>query len=77
MENKEKKEMSFEECIEALEIILKNLERNDISLEDAVKGYTKGLELSKKCYEILSTNEALVVQKMTESGLVDFNKEQL
>jgi exodeoxyribonuclease VII small subunit len=75
MENKEKKEMSFEECIEALEIILKNLERNDISLEDAVKGYTKGLELSKKCYEILSTNEALVVQKMTESGLVDFNKE--
>ena len=50
--------------------------RPDISLEDAVKGYTKGLELSKKCYSILSTNEELVVKKMTESGLVDFNKEE-
>ena len=44
-------------------------------LEDAVKGYTKGLELSKKGYSILSTNEELVVKKMTESGLVDFKKE--
>lgn len=71
----ENKELSFEECITKLEEILKNLEKSDISLEDAVKGYTKGLELSKKCYEILSSNEALVVQKMTESGLVDLDKE--
>ena len=29
----------------------------------------------KKCYDILNTNEQLVVKKMTESGLVDFKKE--
>ena len=69
------KELSFEECMLELEKILKELERPDISLEDAVKGYTKGLELSKKGYSILSTNEELVVKKMTESGLVDFKKE--
>lgn len=69
------KELSFEECILKLEEILKSLETADISLEDAVKGYTKGLELSKKCYEILSSNEALVVKKMTESGLQDLDKE--
>ena len=70
MENK-----TFEECLLELDKILKSLENRNISLEDAVKGYTTGLELSKKCYEILNTNEQLVVKKMTESGLVDFNKE--
>lgn len=71
----ENKEMSFEECIKELENILRDLERQDISLEDSVKAYTKGLELSKKCNEILSTNEKLVVEKMTESGLVNFTQE--
>ncbi|MBQ9124295.1 MAG: exodeoxyribonuclease VII small subunit [Acholeplasmatales bacterium] len=70
MENK-----TFEECLLELDKILKSLENRNISLEDAVKGYTTGLELSKKCYEILNTNEQLVVKKMTESGLVDFDNE--
>ncbi|MDE6945697.1 MAG: exodeoxyribonuclease VII small subunit [Anaeroplasmataceae bacterium] len=63
---------TFEENLKLLEEIVKQLEDKNISLEDAVKNYTTGLELSKKCYDILNTNEALVVQKMTESGLVDF-----
>ncbi|MBQ4356965.1 MAG: exodeoxyribonuclease VII small subunit, partial [Acholeplasmatales bacterium] len=33
----ENKEMSFEECIKELENILRDLERQDISLEDSVK----------------------------------------
>ena len=74
MEN-EKKEMTFEECIIALENTLKELERQDISLEDSVKAYTRGLELSKKCFEILNSNEKLVVSKMTESGLEAFSTE--
>lgn len=70
MENK-----TFEECLKELEAILKTLEDKNISLEDAVKGYTTGLELSKKCYDILNQNEELVVKKMTEAGLVDFKKD--
>lgn len=69
------KNKSFEEYLNELEAILRGLEDKNISLEDAVKGYTTGLELSKKCYEILSTNEQLVVQKMTEAGLVEFKKD--
>ena len=42
MENK-----TFEELMVELEAILKKLENTDISLEEAVKGYTEGLELSK------------------------------
>ena len=52
MENK-----SFEENLAELEKILQSLEDKSITLEEAVKGYTKGLELSKKCYDILNTNE--------------------
>ena len=68
MENK-----SFEEYIPELENILKSLENRDITLDDAVKNYTKGVEISKKCYQILDSNEKLVISQMTDSGLVDFD----
>ncbi|MBD5390932.1 exodeoxyribonuclease VII small subunit [bacterium] len=67
---------SFEENLKKLEEIVRSLENKDITLEDAVKNYTTGLELSKNCYDILNTNEKLVVQKMTESGLVDFQSDK-
>ncbi|MCI5582262.1 MAG: exodeoxyribonuclease VII small subunit [Anaeroplasma sp.] len=66
---------TFEEYLQSLDKILRSLEDKQISLEDAVKGYTMGLEISKKCYEILNSSEELVVKKMTDSGLVDFDKE--
>lgn len=71
MENKDK---SFEELMAEFESVIRNLENRDISLDDAVKNYTKGVELSKKCYDILNKNEKLVVEKMTENGLVKFEE---
>ena len=70
MENK-----TFEELLLELEETVKKLEDKDASLEDSVKNYTHGLELSKKCNEILTTNEQIVVQKMTDAGLEDFKAE--
>ena len=67
---------TFEENLKKLEEIVRSLENKEITLEEAVKNYTTGLELSKKCYDILNTNEQLVVQKMTESGLVDFQSDK-
>lgn len=66
------KNNNFEENLIELENIVKQLESSQISLDEAVKNYTKGIELSKKCYDILNESEELVVKKMTESGLVDF-----
>lgn len=71
----EQSDKSFEELMQELEQTVRKLEDKNITLEDAVKNYTLGLELSKKCYNILGSNEKLVVSKMTESGLVDFDKE--
>jgi exodeoxyribonuclease VII small subunit len=70
MENK-----SFEELMKELEETVKNLENRDITLDDAVKAYSRGLELSKECYKILEDNQKLVAQKMTKEGLVDFNED--
>lgn len=64
---------SFEELMHELEETVKKLENRDILLDDAVKEYSKGLELSKKCYEILDKNKKLVTQKMTEQGLKDID----
>lgn len=69
------KNKTFEENLMELEKIVRALEDKNITLEEAVKNYTTGLELSKKCYDILNTNEQLVVKKMTESGLVEFKNE--
>ena len=71
MENK-----SFEENLKELEKIVRSLEDKNISLEEAVRNYTLGLELSKKCFDMLNTNEELIIKKMTENGLVDFRKEE-
>lgn len=71
----ESNEKSFEQLLFDLEQTVRKLEDKNITLEEAVKCYTLGLELSKTCYNILGSNEKLVVEKMTESGLVDFDKE--
>ncbi len=70
MENK-----SFEQLIIDLESIVRSLEDKSISLDEAVKKYSEGVDLSKQCYDILNKNEELVVKKMTDGGLVDFSKE--
>lgn len=69
------KELSFEDYINKLDQEVRKLENKEISLEEAVKSYTLGLELSKKCYDILKKNEDLVVKEMTDAGLKDFNEE--
>ena len=40
------KNKTFEEYLKELDNILKTLEDKNVSLEEAVKGYTTGLELS-------------------------------
>lgn len=72
MENKQIEEKSFEQLIVELEQVIRNLENREIALDDAVSNYTKGVELSKKCFELLNKNEKLVVEKMTENGLTKF-----
>ena len=71
----ENKELSFEECLKQLEEIVLKLENKDISLSDAVENYKKGLDLSKRCYEIFNKTQELIVKKVEENNISDFNVE--
>ena len=71
----ENKELSFEECLKELEEIVAKLESKDISLDDAVKYYQKGLELSKRCYDIFNQTQEIIVKKVEGSSITEFNAE--
>ena len=44
-----KEECNFEELIEKLEEITNKLEKEQLSLDESVKLFEEGIELSKKC----------------------------
>lgn len=62
----EKERPSFEDALKELETIVKKLEQDEVTLEDSVNLYEKGLELSKFCSEILDQAE-LRIQEVNEA----------
>ncbi len=48
-------EIKFEEALKKLEKIVEDLERGDLSLDDALKKYQDGIELSRVCAQRLDT----------------------
>ncbi len=55
---------TFEELLKSLEQVVKDLESKEIPLDEAVKKYQLGLELSKACYQMLEEAEKLVVKEI-------------
>jgi exodeoxyribonuclease VII small subunit len=48
-------EIKFEEALKKLEKIVEDLEKGDLSLDDALKKYQEGLELSRLCSQRLES----------------------
>ncbi len=55
---------TFEELLKSLEQVVKDLENKEIALDEAVKKYQLGLELSKACYQMLEEAEKLIVKEI-------------
>ncbi len=66
----EKKERSLEENFKGLEEILDRLESEDISLEEAFRAYSSGMELLKLCNDQIDRVEKRVL-KLTEEGQME------
>lgn len=62
----------FESSMEKLETIVKSLEDGSLPLEDALKRFEEGINLSSQCQKILSHAEQKI-KVLTEKGLEDFN----
>ena len=73
-------EKSFDEMLQALEAIVRNLESGRVGLEEAVKAYQEGMALKKACEEKLATAKAqidkLIIENNQITGKEPFNIEQ-
>lgn len=61
--------LTFEQALNKLEEVVKKLEDKEINLDEAIKLYNEGLELSKVCYDQLKQSEKLIVEKMEDSSI--------
>lgn len=60
------KEVKFEEAMQELEMIAKELEKGDLTLEESVSKFEEGMKLSKQCNTIIEEAEkkiAILLQK--------------
>ena len=68
-------DMTFEEALEELEKIVKQLETGEVTLETAVEAYERGSKLKDQCQKRL--NEArMKVEKIKEGNSENFSLEK-
>lgn len=66
--------MSFEENIEQLEKVVQELESGNLNLEDSIKKFKEGINLSKKCNEILEEAEKKITVLVKKDDKVEEEK---
>ncbi|MEM7179439.1 MAG: exodeoxyribonuclease VII small subunit [Spirochaetota bacterium] len=60
MARKDSQKISFEEALQELEDIAEKLERGQMSLEDSIKAYERGMLLKQTCAERLEEAEGKI-----------------
>lgn len=58
--------LSFEEAMQEMQAIVETMRKGELTLEESVKAYQRGKELSARCQELLS--EAAEVVRQLEDG---------
>lgn len=70
------KKLDYEAAVAELETLVERLEQGDISLEESLKLYERGVLLTRDCQEALQAAEQKVQMLVKQSGentLVDFD----
>ena len=62
------KDKNFEEMIQSLEEIAKDLESGKLSLDDSVKKFEEGMKISKECNEFLEDAEKKITVLVNNNG---------
>ncbi len=57
MAQTKKTKMTFEQALERLEQIVKQIEEGQVSLEESITKYAEGVELIKRCQTVLDEAE--------------------
>lgn len=70
--------MKFEEAMKQLEETVTRLESGDVSLDEAMELFEKGVSLSKTCQKLLSEAQLKVTKLIAESDTeVEFDTENI
>jgi len=69
-------ELKFEEALKKLEKIVDDLENGDISLDEALKKYEEGIELSRACAQRLD-NAKKKIDILTKNKKGEFDLKPL
>lgn len=62
------KEKNFEEKLEELETIVRELENGDVNLDDAINKYTEAMKIAKECSTKLDNATKAVNKILKENG---------
>lgn len=63
--------LDFEKSLSELEKIVNSLESSEISLDESIKLFEKGVELSNKCRKTLETAEKKIIKLTDAEGETD------
>jgi exodeoxyribonuclease VII small subunit len=58
----------FEECLQRLEVIVKEMERGDLPLEQSLKLFEEGISLSGSCRKELEEAEGKIEVLLKDDG---------
>lgn len=65
----------FEQALTDLEAIVDEMENGELSLEDSLKAYEKGVALTNQCQQALKEAE-LKIQQLVNNKLEDFESDE-
>ena len=68
MAAKQQSEFNFEEALQELEQLVSSMEEGELSLEDSMKAFEKGIKLTRECQTALQKAEQKVQKLLNESG---------
>ncbi|MFA7095112.1 MAG: exodeoxyribonuclease VII small subunit [Gammaproteobacteria bacterium] len=78
MAKKSSTNLNFEQALKELEDLVERMERGDLSLEESLKCFERGVELTRICQQALKEAEQkvqLLLEKGDEQSIVDFERE--
>ena len=64
--------LTFEELLNKLQQTVESLESGKLSLEESVKKYQEGINLSLECKKRLDETKQVIVKKVDENGESNF-----
>ena len=70
--------LSFEQALSDLESLVETLEKGDLSLEDSLRKFERGIELTRVCQQALQEAEQkvrILTSKTADAPLEPFDRE--